>query len=111
VGQEKIVSVYAGGLQHTSVVQTTGTATSAPPTTLNVAPRLQLFSYSAPVITDLKPINGPTTGAYVVTISGRNFGNHWNQRMAFDGRVRFNMSFCSPQQWISDSSLRCAGTV
>jgi hypothetical protein len=60
------------------------------------------------VVTGVRPINGPTTGAFVVTITGRNFGNHWNERMPFHGRVRFNQSICEPQQWISDSSLRCA---
>ena len=60
------------------------------------------------MITDLNPANGPTTGAFVVTITGRHFGKHWNERLPFDGKVRFNMSLCAPQQWLSDSSLRCA---
>jgi len=98
VGEGQVVSTFASGLSDSSDIADSK-ATSA---------FGLFFSYSAPVITDLKPLNGPTTGGYVVTITGRNFGNHWNDRMAYDGRVRFNMSLCSPQQWQSDSSLRCA---
>ena len=103
VGERKVVSAFASGLSDSSDIADV----SISGTSVRISPLL-FFSYSAPVITDLNPINGPTTGGYVVTITGRNFGNHWNERMAYDGRVRFNMSLCSPQQWQSDSSLRCA---
>ena len=83
--------VFAGGLQDRSDDVELMEGNAAPP------PKF-FFSYSAPIITDLNPANGPTTGAFVVTITGRHFGHHWNERMPFDGRVRFNMSLCAPQQ-------------
>ena len=83
--------VFTGGLQDRSDDVEILEGNAAPP------PKF-FFSYSAPIITDLNPANGPTTGAFVVTITGRHFGYHWNERMPFDGRVRFNMSLCAPQQ-------------
>eukprot|EP00960_Hanusia_phi_P072082 767700-Hanusia_phi.AAC.3 len=91
VGEMQVVSIFAGG-----VSDSTGGMDSL------------LFSYSAPVITGLERQGGPTTGRYVLTIYGANFGIHWNEKVPFDGKVKMNLTLCSPSQWISDSTLRCA---
>ena len=104
VGERYPVIVYSGGLSDNSGAVTTTVDKNGVERTSTAS----YFSYSAPVITDLDPVNGPTTGRFLVTITGRNFGNHWNERMVFDGVVKFSQSLCSPQQWLSDSSLRCS---
>jgi len=46
-----------------------------------------VFSYSDPVITDIQPSDGPTTGGVLVTLTGTSFGTS-------DGAVTFNSVDC-----------------
>jgi hypothetical protein len=61
-----------------------------------------LFSYAPPIVLDVQPRNGPTAGAFDITITGRNFGRMKHKPQPFIGGVP-----CTDVRWISDSVLTC----
>jgi len=65
-----------------------------------------LFSYDAPVVTQLGFNIGPSTGHPALPVAGLNFGA--SQPNASDLTVRVGDTLCSSVQWTSDTALKCA---
>jgi hypothetical protein len=62
-----------------------------------------LFSrFTAPIVLDVEPKNGPTDGGYPVIITGRNFGRMMHHPQPYIGGVA-----CTQTTWISDSVIKC----
>jgi hypothetical protein len=66
---------------------------------------MEQFRYDAPVVTFMYPDTGPTTGGFVLTLKGRNFGTRdWG-----NGTVQVNIAGqpCTTTEWLSDNVIEC----
>ena len=61
-----------------------------------------LWHCAAPVLTDARPPNGPTTGGSMVTLSGSNFGPTGTSPTTSIGATQ-----CTTSIWISTTSIEC----
>jgi hypothetical protein len=64
---------------------------------------LKMFSYDAPVVTNIQPVNGPTAQLAQVTISGFNFGLEANAGIVLLGSTK-----CAISSYISENAMSCS---
>jgi hypothetical protein len=70
---------------------------------------VQSFERTAPAITKVSPISGPSTGATAVTITGTNFAS--NARVEFGSTASTKVSFVSTKEIMATSASEAPGTV
>ena len=80
------------------------------PSHVQTTTHYHIFTYDDPSITALKPANGPTTGNFVLTLSGASFssGSDSTQNRP---TVMVGDTPCTSVLWHSDTSIQCTATT